>query len=146
MNGSCQCGHVTFEVKAPPLALAACFCTECQKVSGGFGTYSMFVPAQAFELLSGEMHQWRRGSDTGSTSIAHFCPHCSNRIFHQDPDIPELLRIKAGNLDNAKSLVPDLYVWMRSAPSWIQPPEGSLCYDTQPTREEAQAAMAARGA
>jgi len=142
MRGSCQCGHVSFEIKAAPLALAACFCTECQRVSGGFGTYSMFVPTDAFELLSGEMSQWERCTDSGSRNIAHFCPHCSNRIYHQDPGMPELLRVKAGNLDQARDLVPDLYVWMRSAPSWIRPPDGSLCYETQPSREEALQAIA----
>ena len=144
MKGSCQCGHINFEVADDYIALVACYCTECQKVSGGVGTYSMFVAADSFVLSSGELSQWERSSASGARNIAHFCPCCSNRIYHQNPDMPALMRVKAGNLDEARKLVPDMHCWVRSAPQWIRLPEGALSYDTQPTMEEGLQALAER--
>ncbi len=136
MIGTCQCGEVKYEVKEPYIALVFCYCTECQKLSAGIGSYSMLVPTGNFKLLTGKLADYERTSDIGLKNLAHFCPNCSNRIYHEDPEVPGVYRVKAGTLDDAKSLEPDAHVWMKSAPNWVEPPAGALVYDTQPTVEQ----------
>jgi len=144
MKGSCQCGSIQYEVPDDFKALIACYCTECQKMSAGVGSYSMFVAFDSFQLTSGELSSWERSADTGARNIACFCPICSNRIYHKNPEIPGVIRVKAGTLENANRLEPDAHFWMRSAPEWIRLPEGALAYDTQPGTEEALLAIQGR--
>ena len=131
-SGSCQCGFVTYEIVGEDSGLGICYCTECQKVSTGIATYSLAVPRDAFHLKSGNLKQWTRLADSGATNIAHFCPECGVRIFHEDPDTAGHIRVKAGTLDGASKLVPDVHVWTRSAPAWIQLPRDALLFQTQP--------------
>ena len=34
LSGGCQCGGVRYEIKAKPLTVYVCHCTECQRQSG----------------------------------------------------------------------------------------------------------------
>ncbi len=136
MNGSCQCGNVRYEVPDNYIALVACYCTQCQKASSGIGTYSMLLPTDAFQLLSGKLKSWERKSTVGALNKTHFCPDCGNRIYNVNPDAPDIIKLKAGTLEHAAQLVPDVHVWLKSAPAWIKIPENALSYDTQPSFEE----------
>lgn len=48
--GSCHCGKVRYKVTADLSTVVACNCSMC----GRAGTLLTFVPAENFELLSGE--------------------------------------------------------------------------------------------
>ncbi|MDH5670517.1 MAG: GFA family protein [Myxococcales bacterium] len=140
-TGSCQCGTIRYEVEGDSLALVFCQCTECQKLSAGIGSYSMVLPREALRIVSGEPRSWERSSETGARNRAWMCPECGNRIFHENPDDPAMIRLKAGTLDDAAALEPDALVWRRSAPAWMQAPEGVARFESQPTPEEFFAAM-----
>jgi len=145
-TGSCQCGHVNYEIEGDDLGLAICYCTECQKMSTGIATYSMAVPRTAFRLTSGSLKQWTRIADSGATNVANFCPVCGVRIFHENPDTPGHIRLKAGTLDGASALEPEVHVWTKSAAAWIKVPEGALAYEAQGEVAEILAAVQARRA
>jgi len=145
-SGSCQCGQARYEIEGEALGLAICYCTECQKMSTGIATYSMAVPRSAFRLTSGTLKQWTRMADSGARNTAHFCPQCGVRIFHENPDAPDHIRVKAGTLDNARELVPDVHVWTGSAAAWIEIPEDALRYEKQGDLAEIMAAIAKRRA
>lgn len=113
-----------------------CTCTECQKLSSGIASFGIVVQRDDFHIVSGECKQWERGSETGKRNIAHFCPDCGNRIFHEDPDAPETIRLKLSTLSDHGTLEPEAYVWLRSAPAWMTIPAGALAYDMQPPLEE----------
>lgn len=136
MKGSCQCGNISYEVPDEYIALTLCYCSECQKVSTGVGSYSMFVATDTFKLITGHLESWERLSGAGTRNVAYFCPKCSNRIYHQNPEEPSFIRLKAGTLENASELEPDMHLWVQSAPEWVRFPEGAVTYDTQPTLEE----------
>ena len=145
-KGACQCGQVKYEIDGEALGLAICYCTECQKASTGIATYAMLVPKSSFRLISGKLKQWERDSDMGTRSITNFCPECGVRIFNQNPEMPEMLRVKAGTLENANQLEPDVHVWKSSAPAWVETPENALVYEKQPPLTEIVAAVMARRA
>lgn len=143
--GSCQCGHVRYEVSGPDIGLVLCYCTECQRLSTGIGTYSMVFPRGAFRLVSGSMKSHERAGHTGTRNIGHFCPECGVRIYHEDPH-QEYVRLKAGTLNHASELEPDAHIWTRSAPAWVRLPDGCLSYETQAEPAEMIAAVQARRA
>ena len=110
-----------------------CYCRQCHKVSAGFGTMTIIIAAQDFTLLKGELATFSRASDSGNENKAFFCADCGNRIYHQNPEKPELIRLKTGTLENSFSYQPQAHMWLQSAPDWVVVPSEVLQYQQQPT-------------
>ncbi len=75
-HGSCHCGAVTFTVTADIEKVISCNCSHCARK----GFLLAFVPAEQFELLSGEenLTEYR----FNSKHIAHlFCKTCGVQCF-----------------------------------------------------------------
>jgi hypothetical protein len=142
-TGSCQCGHVTYEVSSPPMATYVCYCTECQKLSAGVASTTMAIPRGALNIDPESLKQFERKGHGGTRNVAHFCPECGNRIYHDNPDQPEILRLKTGTLDNQEIVQPVMHVWTIRKPHWLPLPEGGLVYETQDTPAEMLAALQA---
>lgn len=141
ITGSCQCGAVRFEVLEEPLGPWLCHCTECRKVSAGPMTATVAVRREAFALTSGALAQWERGSDSGAVNRAHFCPTCGNRIYHDNPAAPEILRLKTGAFDVEVQGEPLAHLYAGRAASWVRMAPDALVYDTQPTFAELLTAL-----
>ena len=101
----------------------------------------MMILRPQFHLLAGQPKQWERRADSGNRNVAHMCPHCGNRIFHEDPDHPEMIRIKAGTLDEIVDLEPQFHLWVSSAPDWVEIPDGAYQHPRQPDLAEFKKAL-----
>ena len=135
MKGSCQCGQVRYEINGKPLGLGFCYCSECQKMSTGIGTYSMMVPRAAFNKLCGSLKTWERLADSGNRNVGHFCPDCGVRIYHENPEV-DYIRLKAGTLDNARDLIPHAIAYLKRKPKWVPMAESILGFDGMPDIEK----------
>lgn len=131
ISGSCQCGQVTYKLHAAPLAIAACHCTHCQKLSSSAFSITAMVDANALEV-SGELKEWSRVADSGSVSTARFCPTCGNHIYHLSADHPDKRMLKPSTLSDTRLIQPTVHVWTREKQDWYQIPETALVFDTQP--------------
>ncbi|NKB39242.1 MAG: hypothetical protein GKR93_19095 [Gammaproteobacteria bacterium] len=120
---------------APKLTVV-CHCTDCQKTSAGALSLTMFVERENFELLRGELAHFDRTAASGNRARCYFCPNCSNRIYHENPDNNAVLRVKPGTLDNTGIIQPEMHVWTSSAQSWVSLPEDIPCHETQPSMAE----------
>lgn len=58
ISGSCQCGQVTYTLREPPIAVAACHCIQCQKLSASAFSITAMVQSDAFEVIR-ELSEWR---------------------------------------------------------------------------------------
>ena len=86
--------------------------------------------------VEGTLKLWERATDTGRRSHAYFCPDCGNRIYHQDPDKPHIIRIRSGSLDQPEIPEPRIHVFAERTQSWLQFAEGAIKYDRQPLDAE----------
>lgn len=84
-SASCQCGGVKMRVSAPPMVAMACHCRACQRLTSGAYSLTLLIPADGFEVLSGEpviggLHR---------EELQHFfCPHCKNWLFTRPQGMP----------------------------------------------------------
>lgn len=131
-DGGCQCGRVRYRVRGEPLSLAVCHCTLCQRQSGSAFGMSLMVPAESFELLSGELASFTVTCDSGRTKECAFCPACGTRIHHRGALDPSVVSLKPGTLDDPSGLVPGLHIWTRSRQAWVPIPEGVPCFEAEP--------------
>lgn len=131
LEGSCQCGGVTYQLLEPPLLVAACHCTECQKLSTSAFSITAMVKPESVEF-SGEMKDWSRSSDSGNISAAKFCPTCGNRIYHYNPDDMSTLKLKPSTLLDTRVIQPTVHIWVSEKQDWYELPEGVGVFEGQP--------------
>jgi hypothetical protein len=118
IRGSCQCGNIKYVATALPRASLACHCIECQKLtSSAYSTVLVFeADAISFE---GDLACWERVSDSGRRNQAYFCPTCGNRIYHFDPEMPSVVRLKSGTIDSSPIPAPQANQWISRKPDWV---------------------------
>jgi hypothetical protein len=118
--GGCQCGKVRYRFEGEPIELTVCHCRECQRQSGSAFGMSLSIPAEAFELLSGNLKFFEVVCDSGRNKSCAFCPNCGTRIYHRtDAGIS----IKAGTLDDTSRLRPTAHYWTKRRQPWVVIPD-----------------------
>lgn len=131
VKGQCQCGSISFVLKAAPKMVIACHCKECQKLSTSAFSITCIVPADDIEI-SGELKETSRVADSGNVNLGKFCPNCGNRIYQVNPAAPEMIKFKAGGcLDDTSMLVPTTHVWTSEKQSWVVIPDDVQQFDKQ---------------
>ena len=131
IQGSCQCGQVTYKLLSEPLMVVACHCKECQKLSTSAFSITALVNADTVEF-NGEMKEWIRVAESGNLNGAKFCPTCGNRIYHFNPAEPDKIKLKPSNLSDTSIINPVAHVWVSEKQDWYIIPEGVAVYDKQP--------------
>lgn len=131
VQGSCQCGGVTYQLLEPPLMVIACHCKECQKLSTSAFSITAMVKANTVEF-KGAMREWSRVADSGNVNSAKFCPTCGNRIYHFNPSEPDKIKLKPGNLSDTSIINPTAHFWVSEKQNWFQIPDDVKVFEKQP--------------
>ncbi|KRA45510.1 hypothetical protein ASD80_04030 [Devosia sp. Root635] len=118
-----------YRLKASPLAVYNCHCKDCQRYSGAGWSMSMIVRDDDFELLSGEIAQYRRIAESGNVIVMNFCAHCHGWLWN-DPPQPGIKVVRAGTLDDMDWAAPVGNIWAAIDPRQTNFPKGAV--DRQP--------------
>ena len=129
--GGCQCGKVRYTLKAPPLTLYCCHCTECQRQSASAFGMSMRVRLADIEV-TGHVARYVRPADRGSPFLGDFCPACGVRLIHRRDAYGQEVSLKAGTLDDTFWLVPAGHIWARSKQAWVTFGADEIVHERQP--------------
>lgn len=132
LTGGCQCGGLRYEVRAEPLSVYVCHCTECQRQSGSAFAMSAVVPRPALVYLSGRPKRCSRKADSGNTIDGDFCPDCGVRLAHYPSANDKVAILKPGTLDDTRWLVPVGHIWTRSAQAWVTIPDDTVRFAGHP--------------
>jgi hypothetical protein len=141
-SGSCQCGNVNYEITDEPLVTYACHCLDCQKLSTSAFSVTMMINRAAFRMVSGELKKWQRPTASGGVAVCWFCPECGNRIFHENPEMPDVIRLKPGTLEDTTVIDPQAHVWACREQPWLQRFADLPKFEKQPEVAAAMAAIA----
>ena len=133
IQGSCQCGQLTYTLNQPPKLVMACHCQECQKLATGPFSVTAVVAKDDIEF-SGELKTWQRIAESGNKNSAAFCPDCGNRVYHFNPDDMSTLKLKlkSNQEENRELFEPNAHVWVCEKQDWYQLPEGVKAFEKQP--------------
>ena len=131
IQGSCQCGQLTYQLLEAPLMVIVCHCKECQKLSTSAFSITAVVKTNAVKF-EGKLKDWSRLADSGNTNAAKFCPDCGNRIYHYNPAEPDKIKLKPSNLSDTSIIQPTAHVWVSEKQDWVQIPDHIKQYDKQP--------------
>lgn len=130
-EGGCLCRAVRYSYNARPLALSACHCTDCKKLSGA--SYFAVLQASSEHLSrSGETVAFRKRADSGREIDIHRCAACGTRLWHAPVSAPQLTFIAAGTLDDPSWFVPTAHIWTRAAQPDVRYADDALVFEAQP--------------
>jgi hypothetical protein len=121
LDGGCLCGRVTYRCAAEPVATAACHCRDCQKSTGTSFSVVVAVPLDSLEIEGDSLASFTTvGTDTGKDVERRFCRECGSPVMSVPAGLPGIALIKAGTLDDASWLEPQLHAWTDSAQPWVE--------------------------
>ena len=143
LTGGCLCGAVRYEVRARPLFVYLCHCTDCQRRSGAAFCMGMPVARESFAVIAGSPERVDCTAASGSRTIHNHCRLCRTRTHSEPQAYPSGINVRPGTLDNTRWVVPVAQIWTRSAQPWALAP-GLSQYETQPDfQADFQAMLAA---
>ena len=115
MEGGCHCGAVRYAVTARPLAVNACHCDDCKRLSGGaFGLYLHLAKA-GIEMNGGARDRFIRTGGSGNAIPIERCAHCGTRMWHLPEVAPDLVILCAGTLDDSVWAIPTSHIFIEYA-------------------------------
>ncbi|EIN12836.1 hypothetical protein PUNSTDRAFT_118522 [Punctularia strigosozonata HHB-11173 SS5] len=116
--GTCACGKSSITIKGgfPTNKTGiVCYCTTCQKLGGGFGTYVTGLPRESVAVAGDEVKTWHNpGKSSGNPVDMLFCGECGSNLVgypahHQQAFVKLALfgnKLKPG-LELYKDMVPE---------------------------------------
>lgn len=128
MQGSCNCGKVSFDIADDIAGLYQCHCKLCQKQSGSTSNTATIIKQSDFTWLSGvdSITQWQK--DSGFTS--HFCSQCGCPVPNKLRET-EYYWVPMGLVENFDAKV-IAHVCCSSKADWDTLPLGAIKYNGFP--------------
>jgi hypothetical protein len=132
VQGGCACGAVRYELTAPPFALFACHCADCQTLTGSAFSLAMPIAPDALRITKGEVTRWVRKAASGREIPQYICGTCGTRLYTAPPGAVASLTLRPGTLDDTSWLRPAAAFWRSSAQPHVIFDDDMLVFDTQP--------------
>lgn len=133
-EGGCVCGAVRYVALGEPERVTVCHCTWCQRRTGSaFGIEAVFR-TDAVSLTGDGLRTYRHVSDeSGRWLDQAFCSRCGSNIGFTLEAVPGIRTLAAGTFDDPAWIDAGRqrfrHVYLRSARSWSQVPDGVETYE-----------------
>lgn len=130
-TGGCLCGSVRFTCTAEPALTAYCHCSDCQRAGGGPFSVNLMVSSESFSV-QGESQSYTVVGGSGKEVHRYFCPNCGSSIYLQSDAAPGLVFLKAGALDDAGWVNPQMHIFTAAKQPWLHLEDSLPKYEGMP--------------
>ena len=131
-TGKCQCGDICYSLhKNKIISAHHCHCKDCQRATGSGKATIIFIAKKHVDLI-GEPKYFENKGTSGSHVRRGFCPNCGSGILSYTKELPHILFVKAGTLDDSSWVKIDSNFFTKSANDWNKPDESIKCFDGNP--------------
>ena len=117
-QGGCLCGAVRYAVDGPLSGIIVCHCKDCQRASGSTAAYNVRVATRDLTITKGACDHYTVTAESGQELTRMFCARCGSQLFSQRAQLPDVLSIKAGTLDDPGGLALARHIWTARAMPW----------------------------
>lgn len=117
-TGSCLCGDIRFEIHSSLAPIQVCHCSLCRKAQGGPFATNIPVELSAFHFLAGENMLTSYESSPGKHRC--FCSRCGSPIFSNKDSLPNIVRVRAGLINESLPVKPEFHAFVGSKCNWWQ--------------------------
>ncbi|MGK2933050.1 MAG: GFA family protein [Solirubrobacterales bacterium] len=135
VTGGCSCGKVHFEVNAPLVGAARCYCKRCQRRTGTAFSQTALTQPGSFGVTEGEEFvKFYEPGDGGWNK--GFCSECGSHLLTRNAENPDLLAVRMGSLDEDPHVPVRAHQFVKYAPPWYEiPDDGIQRFDERMTYE-----------
>jgi hypothetical protein len=104
-----------------------CHCKTCQMISGSAYSLNVALPLDSLEVSGDTPKTYEdRSGASGKAFNRHFCGACGSHVYSDGEAYGALAFIKAGTLDDAGWLRPDLHIWCAEKLPFVAIPEAAM--------------------
>ncbi len=135
-EGGCLCGAVRYRLNDRPLAVYACHCNDCKKLSGATNIRVVLAARDALSYNGAELAKYRKRADSGREIDILRCASCGVRLWHEPLSAPEFVLIAAGTLDQPGWAAPAAHIWTERAAPGIAFEEDAISIGGQPANRQ----------
>lgn len=137
LKGGCLCGAARYRLTVRPLAINACHCTDCKRLSGVDAAVLLHLPREAVVLDEGATARFRKTADSGREIDIVRCAACGTRLWHEPLSVATLTFVAAGTLDDAAWAVPTSHIWAERGNGAMPPAADALVIEGPPADRQA---------
>lgn len=119
LQGGCRCGQVHYTSSSPALDVRACHCRDCQYASGSAFSTVAYFPRASIEL-QGPLKAYSVTGSDGLTVNRSFCSECGTPVCSELAELPDLIFIKVGTLEDPNSIELGGHMWWQSKVDWLK--------------------------
>lgn len=133
-TGGCACGAIQYECTAAPRRALNCHCRDCQRMSGSAAASLLSVAAPTVRFTHGHPKYFRLEAESGHAKHYGFCPACGSPVCCQIDELPDLVFLTAGSLDDPSWYQPQMDVFTSSAQPWAMMNPELPKFEKRPTK------------
>ena len=118
IDGGCLCGAVRYSGNAEAAFAGVCHCRDCQKFTGSAFGAMIGVPKGAL-TFRGTFKTFSSIGGSGQPILRHFCPECGSSIAEETVNLPGMMVINVGTLDDPAQVTPAMEIFCDDALPWV---------------------------
>lgn len=118
ITGNCLCQGVRFEIDGALEPIQMCHCKECRQAQGTPFVTNIPVATSALRIIAGEHLLKAFESSPGKQRV--FCSDCGSPILSRRDNQPDVVRIRAGSLNEAIAARPAFHIFVGDKANWWQ--------------------------
>jgi len=115
-TGSCLCGDVRFSIKGELEPIQVCYCQQCRKAQGTPLVTNIPVQESSFAITQGA--ERLTGFESSPGKKRYFCNRCGSPIISKRDNLPGVVRIRAGLLNEPLVARPIAHFHVASQCNW----------------------------
>src|SRR5262249_2184285 len=124
----CACGEVRYRLASEPMVVHCCHCRHCQRQTGSAFVVNLLIEADRIEVTAGAPEPVGAPRDDRAVQVIHRCPRSPRALFSQYTS-PNVRYVRAGTLDDATAVTPDVHIFTRSKVGWVTLPEDTPAFE-----------------
>jgi hypothetical protein len=125
LDGGCACETIRYALTASPLIVHACHCRDCQRLTGGPFVINIWIEKSCVQMGPAAPKSFRLAGGSGRHHDVFFCDTCGTTLWSRYDIVPgDALFVRAGTLDDAAAVTPDVHIYTRSKLPWLDLPKG----------------------
>ena len=131
LEGGCACRMIRYKLTASPLIVHACHCRDCQRLTGGPFVINIWIERAFVETGDVAPKSFRLPAGSGKHHDVFFRENCGTTLWSSYQIAPgDALLVRAGTLDNAEAVTPDVHIFTRSKLPWLKLPQEVRVFDS----------------
>lgn len=118
-KGHCHCGATTLQFSGKSELTFFCHCQDCQRTTGAPFSVELMVPRDGF-ASAGDLSTYTVTGDSGQAVHRRGCTMCGSALFLECDADPDYIFVKAGALDDASSVEPEMHIFISAKQPWVK--------------------------